>query len=402
MTSKGGPLILIAAFLATLLCATADAQPQEQNLALHRPYRCSVPLMTGWTGLTDGEHDSDSAPECFATANVDTYPKYVVIDLGAVCTIQRVAVHNSGNGNTRKVSMEWSVDGQSFQTLREGFIFPDRTAQILSHQFEPRRARYVRLTFHDTWTKGLGGDHSKFLREIEVFGTAQDKPVEPDNPLAPYLGQAAGLSYPSLSIFRRYCLRGPTELVRVAVLGDTFAVADEEPTHWSVQLAELLEQQYEKQVELESAAAPAFSPSDCRRFAEQTDHDAADLVLLCVGHDAAIARLPVADFRGSTEQMIRALISGTEALVVLVTPMPIGQDPKLKMHEVTAGVDSRPYAWQLELLAQQHTIPLLRTGPALSAAAGQGFADLYADNLSLSQQGHEAVAAALDRLLAGR
>jgi len=117
-----------------------------QNIALGRPYRCSVPVLPGWHGLVDGKCDGDSAPECFATSNVDKFPQYVVIDLGAICEISRVVVYNSANGNTRKVSLECSDDASDYQVLRQGFIFPDKSAMVLSHKFTPRKARYVRLT----------------------------------------------------------------------------------------------------------------------------------------------------------------------------------------------------------------------------------------------------------------
>ena len=400
MMSKSVSLSMAVILLAALISAMVAAAPPEENLALHRPYRCSVPIMTGWTGLTDGDHDSDSAPECFATANVDTYPKYVTIDLGAVCTIQRVVVHNSSNGNTRQVSLERSVDGQNYQSLRQGFIFPDRTAQVLSHQFEARQARYVRVTFHDSYGKGLGGDHTMFLREVEIFGvTSGDRPQDTENPLAAYLGQSPDMTSTGLSIFRRYCLMGPTTSLHMAVLGDSFAAGEAEE-HWAQRLADRLQEQYDKPVQRQSAAVAGFSTADCRRFMEQTGDDAPDIIVLAMGYDAAIARLPISEFRSSVEQMIRILGGDSGALLVLVTPMPLNHDPKMKGHDVVAQTDTRPYAWQMELLAQQHTLPLMRTGAALTAAH-PGPGELYADNLSLSGQGHQALADALGRLLSG-
>ena len=401
MLCRGVPLSLSVFLLASLLCTAASVAAQEENLALHRPYRCSVPIMTGWTGLTDGNRDRDSAPECFATANVDAYPKYVTVDLGAVCTIQKVAVHNSANGNTRQVSMEASVDGLSFQPLRQGFIFPDRTAQVLSHQFGARKARYVRVTFHDSYGKGLGGDHTMFLREVEVFGVAPEGvQPDPENPLGPYMGQSAALSAATAPIFRRYCLMGPADTLHVAALGDSFADGKTEQ-HWTRQLAQRLQEKYDKQVQHRSEAAAAFGAADCRRFIEQAGDDVPDLILLSVGYDAAIARLPIAEFRSSVEQMIRTLSGDRGALVVLVTPMPLNHDPRLKGREVAAHIDTRPYTWQLELMAQQHTLPLLRTGAALAESA-LGPEKLYSDNLSLSDDGHLILADAAERLLSGQ
>jgi len=378
------------------------AAAAETNIALNRPYRCSVPVLIGWTGLVDGNHTADTAPECFATANVAKYPKYITIDLGAVSAISRVVVYNSANGNTKKVSIECSVDGQQYEQLRQGYIFPDRMAMSLSHQFNSRQARHVRLTIHDSWGNGLGGDDCIFLREVEVFGTRPQIPTQqPANPLASFKGQPISVSYPALKVFRRYCLSRAELPLRMAVLGDSFAAADEEDqSHWGALLAILSEQRYGKTPEVSLLGSNAFTPFDCQLFLKQQEGRYPDLVLLTLGHDATVARRQMAEFTEAAGDTLELLAETTDAMVVVVTPPPVMHDRNLKRYEVVANADTTPYAWQLEVLAQMHKLPLVRSAAAL-ANSGYGPADLYEDNLQLSHRGHEAVAIALDRLLAG-
>ena len=98
---------------------------------------CLIFLLVGWTGLTDGVIDSDVAPGCFATDNSDHFPKEVTIDLGMLYPINRIAVHNAANGNTRKVSISVSSDGRQYTSVRE-FIFPAGEYMALVHSWAAR------------------------------------------------------------------------------------------------------------------------------------------------------------------------------------------------------------------------------------------------------------------------
>jgi hypothetical protein len=371
-----------------------------QNIALGRPYRCSVPVLPGWHGLVDGKCDGDSAPECFATSNVDKFPQYVVIDLGAICEISRVVVYNSANGNTRKVSLECSDDASDYQVLRDGFIFPDKSAMVLSHKFTPRKARYVRLTLHDTWGGGLGGDNCLFLREVEVYGKRTDQPhASGADPLVPFKGQEMTIEYRSLRIFRRYCLGNPALPLRVAVVGDGFGMATPGQAHWTTGLFERLERRWGRAPQIENLASKSFVAEDCRALFEGSEQQP-DLVLLTMGYSAALGRTDAAQFRQSTVNAVSLLTERTDALVVLVTPPPIVHQDSMGLYQEAIGADSATCAWQVETLASEHKLPLVRTGAVL-ANSSYDVSDLYADNLHLSDRGHEMLAIVIDRLLAG-
>lgn len=171
-----GSLIGRCVFLgagASLLLATLPrlwaAGPPTVNLALSRPYTANCGTLPGWDGLVDGVRNSDEPPECFATDDSHDFPKTIVIDLGAACQLTRVVVHNSANGNTKQVVVSLSADGKTYEKLRE-YIFPAGKYLPLVHSFAPRKARFVRLSFPDTWGKGAGGDNIIYLREVEVYG----------------------------------------------------------------------------------------------------------------------------------------------------------------------------------------------------------------------------------------
>ena len=390
------------AVLSMLSCVVhTEAQGDAlQNIALGRPYRCSVPVLPGWHGLVDGKCDGDSAPECFATSNVDKFPQYVVIDLGAICEISRVVVYNSANGNTKKVSLECSDDASDYQLLRQGFIFPDKSAMVLSHKFTPRKARYVRLTLHDTWGGGLGGDNCLFLREVEVYGKRTDQPYASGaDPLLPFKGQEMTTEYRSLRIFRRYCLGNPALPLRVAVVGDGFGMAAPGKAHWTTGLFERLERRWGRAPEIENLASNSFVADDCRALVEGSE-EPPDLVLLTMGYSAALGKVDPTQLRQSAASAVSLLTDRTDALVVVVTPPPVAHQDGMALYQEALGVDSAPCAWQVETLAREHKLPLVRTGAVL-VNSSYGIDDLYADNLHLSDRGHEMLAIVIDRLLAG-
>ncbi len=163
---KSAGVVVWSALLAAL---PALGQQPAINLALGQPYRTNCSVLPGWTGLTDGDAKSDVAPHCFATTDEPKFPKIVTIDLGSVCTIERIVVHNSANGNTRAISVELSEDGTHFEPVRE-YIFPPHAYQPLVHTLTPRKARFVRIVCKDSWGDGLGGPAIMYLREVEVYG----------------------------------------------------------------------------------------------------------------------------------------------------------------------------------------------------------------------------------------
>ncbi|MCX7599470.1 MAG: discoidin domain-containing protein [Armatimonadetes bacterium] len=149
-------------------CLWAAGTPNV-NLALNRPYTANCGILPGWDGLVDGTKNSDEPPDCFATDASRDFPKTIVIDLGSICQVTRIVVHNSANGNTRQVVVSLSADAKNYEKLRE-YVFPAGRYLPLVHSFAPRKARFVRLSFPDTWGGGVGGDRIIYLREVEIFG----------------------------------------------------------------------------------------------------------------------------------------------------------------------------------------------------------------------------------------
>lgn len=200
-----------AALLALFALGTASCGAAE-NLALHRPYLCSDTILPGWTGLTDGITDSDAAPGCFATGGSAQFPKVIVVDLGALCTVNRITLLSSANGNTRHVSLSVSRDAREFEQLRE-YYFPAAGAQTLAHSFTARQARYVKIALHDTWANGAEGPNCLFLREVQVFGDAPAGGSSSSGGAREELRlarlQPPVVSTPAVTIFRRYG-RSPT------------------------------------------------------------------------------------------------------------------------------------------------------------------------------------------------
>ncbi|MFO7946097.1 MAG: discoidin domain-containing protein [Armatimonadota bacterium] len=393
------PIAMAVAFVLLSIPPAFCEQQPATNIALHRPFHCSVGILEGWTGLVDGDVSSDSAPGCFATANAEKFPKRITIDLGALCKIKQVVVHNSANGNTRKISIECSTGGDTFETLRDAFIFPDRTATKLSHEFSPRRARYVRLTFYDTWGSGPGGDNCIFLREVEVHGWHPDGVrQQPADPLAQFSGQKVFHGGQSVNIFRRYCLQNPDTPLRIGAFGDSFARPragrDE---HWVAVLGQKLQQATGKPMTLQLAASMGFTATDCEIALDEADDDF-DLILLTIGFDAAIGEEDPGTFENNIEKIMDTLYERTDALVLGVTPLPVAHEKTLKNYELIAGVNTTKYAWKLREVAEKKMMPLVMTGPLL-ASSTQGFTELYSDNMGLSEQGHKTLAAGIARIL---
>ncbi len=193
------------------------AAAQVVNLALGSQWMASCATLPGWDGLVDGVKDSDEPPGCWATDNSAEFPKRVVIDLGGLCQVSRVVVHNSTNGNTKQIQVAVSEDGAKYDLLRE-YVFPPGRYQPLVHSFTPRNARYVRIVFLNTWGGGIGGDNIMYLREVEVFGKRLYKRPEGLERLWQALaGERAFRFIPGWPAVRRY-LRELGRAVRLAVL----------------------------------------------------------------------------------------------------------------------------------------------------------------------------------------
>lgn len=345
-----------AALAIGLLVLIATGACAQQNVALTQPYICSVEVLSGWTGLVDGVIDSDGGPGCFATVDDPAFPKLVTIDLQRPCAINRIAVHNSANGNTRHITISISADGRRFEQLRE-FIFPNNQAMALNHRFGDRRAQFVRIGLLDSWGGGLGGDNCIFMREVEVFGSPTGEPgVRP--PAAEPTGDPL-VRTRSLRLFERYALQSERQL-KIVVMGDSLAAGGEGT--WPALLKDLLDQERPEGAEtlVVTASEPGLDAVGALGQIMDTAIAAdPDLLVVTLGTDSE-GYLP-AGLRGDLAMLLERLAEETGGLVVVMGPAPDPEDAET--------LDSvRAVANELENTALFMDLPMLRTERALLVA----------------------------------
>lgn len=391
MTCRAAPIAAI--LVLTLAAAAASA---AENLALHRPYVCSDTILAGWTGLTDGVTDSDEPPGCFATGGSGVFPKSVVVDLGALCTIGKISLYNSTNGNTKHVALSLSRDAQDFEQLRE-YYFPAEGVQTLAHSFAPRQARYVKVTLYDSWGSGAQGPHVLFLRELQVYGDLPGGGVSTGSSGREELRlartQAPLVMTPAVTVFRRYGPAGKDAL-RLAVLGDSLAGISEQDTKpWPELLANLLETGGAKVTLLNLAAARQKPEDGVTLLSALAEEAPPDVVIVAYGRDAALAGADLTAFRNAWLALVDRLEQTMPALVVAVTPPPL-LDPAGK------NLPSM-LTWALaqEQVAAQKGLPLVRAGAVLAAATDP--LACYAPGARLSEVGKTLLAKAVQRLVWG-
>lgn len=360
------------------------------NVALGKTFTCSSPDGIAWQGLLDGKK-SDSPPGCFATGPDAEYPKKIVIDLGAVYLIDQVIVHSGANGNTKSVDVWASRDGVNYQQLRKPYIFPNKTAQQMSARFPPLEARYVKLAMWDTYGGGLGGDHVLYLREVEVMGkevpaTAQTR-QRPEFPReAPRLAR----------VFRRYVL-GEGKQIRLLVIGDDMAVGQDGGKGLGVILAERLGERFSLDtIEVDNETRPGLTARGAQGLAVEGD-DAPDLVVVALGAADALAFDP-AMFRAAMERLLDKLLADTEALIIVVAPPRIPHSAELGRADECGSADTADPAWQIASLLPGRGIAVVDADKAIDRS-GLSVTGAYADNLSLTDAGHEVIASAVVRLL---
>jgi hypothetical protein len=341
-------IVLSVALLAAMVAG--ESVPAQQNVARGRPYECSGEVMDGWTGLVDGVTDSDSAPGCFATGNGNQFPKSVTINLQRPCSISRVAVHNSSNGNTRGIVIYCSETGLRYEKLRE-FIFPQGEPLTLNHRFNDRPAQFVRVEFTNTWGGGLGGDNTVFCREVEVFGspTGGAPVLEPvEQPVGDPL-----ITTRDLRLFRHWALDDDEQLT-VAVLGDSLASCDEGT--WAPTVAErlALARPDEAEVSVTAMTEEGLEPSPSLGYVSMTAEAEPDVVLVTFGTD--LQHWDGVRFRAGLSGLIARLLEETDALVVLVGPA-VGEAERVNVGRRTLD--------EMEKLADLHSLPVVRTEAAL-------------------------------------
>ncbi len=355
----------------------------QYNVAEDRPYRCGSEIMNGWTGLVDGVSDSDTAPGCFATDNSDDFPKAVTIDLQRPCTIQRVSVHNSTNGNTRGIVIYCSNDGVQYEKLRE-FIFPQDKALTLNHRFNDRPAQFVRVEFTNTWGGGLGGDNTIFCREVEVFGS----PTGGTGVTAP-MEQPVGDPIEStrdVRLLRRWAI-DDDELLTIAVLGDSLGSCGEDT--WPQAVAErlALTRPDEAEVSLTAMTEEGLEACASSGFTALTAEAEPDVILVTFGSD--LESWNRERFRSGLTKLARRLLDETEALVVLVGPA-VG-DPE------RVDIGRRALA-EMERIADTLSLPLIRTEAAF-LQEGLTAEDVRNESGAVSRQAREILATQVLELL---
>jgi len=378
----------------------------ERNLAAGKPYLCTTELRPGWTGLVDGQNDSDQPPACFATDNSAQFPKEAIIDLGGVYQLTKIAVYNSLNGNTRHITVWISLDARDFTQLRE-YYFPHDRLQPLIHSFpsHPRPARYIKISMHDTWAGGEGGDNCLYLREVEVYGDEEAESTTADawaSMMALARWQPALVKPHAVDLFRRYCLQQQADIV-VGVLGDRFAAsagsssALSQPT-WVDLFSERLKQRgaYETVRVLAANRVRLNNLTELR--GRLSDFQSVDLLIIAYGTEASLTDMPTLEFRRQLQQLVELAQDELAALIVVVTPAPFVHRPDLAGFAQVQDKDSWRLARAAEQVAALTDCALVRTASVL-AHSEHGVADIYQDNLSLGEMGHLAVARALENLL---
>ncbi len=404
MSPRSHKLVVLTGVVAVISAGISVAA--EHNLAAGKPYLCTTQLRPGWTGLVDGQNDSDQPPACFATDNSPQFPKEVIIDLGGVYQLTKIAVYNSLNGNTRHITVWISLDAKDFAQLRD-YYFPPNRIQPLIHSFSshPRPARYIKITMHDTWAGGEGGDNCLYLREVEVYGDQNPESTTTDtweSMMALSRWQPPLVRPHCVDLFRRYCLEQQTDIV-VGVLGDRFAVSAgsssdvHEPT-WVDLFIERLKQRgaYQTVRVLTDNGVKLGNLPALRETLN--DLQSVDLLIIAYGTEASLSDTPTLEFRRQLQQLVELVQEELTVLTIVVTPAPFAHRPELAGLARVQGKDSWRLARAAEQVAALTDCAVVRTASVL-AHSEHGVADLYQDNLSLSEMGHLALARALENLL---
>ncbi len=394
-------LAIVLGLVSAETAATAD-----RNLAAGKPYLCTTELRPGWTGLVDGQNDSDQPPACFATDNSAQFPKEAVIDLGGAYQLTKIAVYNSLNGNTRHITVWISLDAKDFTQLREYYFPPDRL-QPLIHSFSshPRPARYIKISMHDTWTGGTGGDNCLYLREVAVYGSEEAGATGTDTSagiMALARWQQPLVKPHAVDLFRRYCLEQQTDIV-VGVLGDSFAGSPHRPDElseptWVDLFTERLKQRGAYQT-VRVLADSRVSLDNLTELRERLGNfQSVDLLIIAYGTEASLADMPTLAFRRQFQQLVELVQDELTALTVVVTPAPFAHRPDLARFAQVQDKDSWRVARAADQVAALTGCAVVRTASVL-ARSQQEVAELYQDNVSLTHMGHLAVALALENLL---
>ena len=152
------------------LTLTLTPRPAGANLAEGKPYTCSDPNAYNWGlgGLTDGNWESSPA-HCFASGDADAFPKTVTIDLQTPALLGAVIAGVPHFGSTKTINVSVSLDGAAY-TQVGSYLFSQHKEERHTFTFDPRQARYVRLSYPDHYTETVEyGPLFVFTTEAEVY-----------------------------------------------------------------------------------------------------------------------------------------------------------------------------------------------------------------------------------------
>ncbi|HEY3333482.1 MAG TPA: GDSL-type esterase/lipase family protein [Capsulimonadaceae bacterium] len=144
------------------------------DLAFNKPWTCSDPNRSGWSGLTDGIW-GEKDPACFATDQADTFPKTVTIDLQQPTSISSVITGTLPATATKTVEVSVSQSAETGFTKVGSHVFVQNQDEKYTYSFPPVTARFVRLTFADHYAEGAYSPLFVFLKEVEVYAPAGTK-----------------------------------------------------------------------------------------------------------------------------------------------------------------------------------------------------------------------------------
>jgi hypothetical protein len=316
------------------------------------------------------------------------------------------------NGNTKTVFLSLSEDGRTFFPLWK-HTFPPKKVKPLRHHFPPFRARYLRLTFLDSYENGPEGRAVFYLREVEVYGrpaketdagtiaandlippldrrllpaTQRETVVTPLPPLEP---SSPLRSSRALLLLRRLGWEMRTPLT-VWIIGDGWSLPPDtkEPAYWQYWLEELRRAYHHPRVRVVSWLAPDLTTSQVlEQWREHPITLDPDGVLVALGA-AEVGRTAPEDFRARLERIVQRLLKETEAALILVTPLP----PRDSQREPAL----QPFAQMVEEVARRHGIAYVRTGEWLRANGSPSV--YYRDVHHLNGIGHRLLGEALLRL----
>ncbi len=134
-----------------------------------KPFQSSHPNTRGWNdGVTDGNW-GNSPPHCYATDETPSFPKTVTVDLGTVQEIHAIGYGTPEVGSTKNVAVSISEDGKNFTEVGRN-EFPAKKATGARACFSPTKARFVRATFVDHYSRQDNySENYGFLSELEAY-----------------------------------------------------------------------------------------------------------------------------------------------------------------------------------------------------------------------------------------